>query len=94
MKHFVNEQIIFDSKQVIQFINEQYGIFYSQSGIISLLHKIGFSFKQLTRFNSKATVELQEEFISKFQNIQKNIKNTDSIVFLDAVHPQHNSKKL
>ena len=92
VKQYIIDNIIFDSKQIINFINEKFKVRYSESGIKYLLHKLGFSFKQLIRFNSKTNVEAQEIFVKEFEERVKTLINTDSIMFLDAVHPQHNSQ--
>ena len=91
IKQYIRENIIFDSKQIIDFIQENFSISYSLSGIRYFLHKQGFSYKQLIKFNSKSSVTAQEDFANKFQDMCKTLEKTDSIVFLDAVHPQHNS---
>lgn len=91
IKQYIAENIIFDSKQIIDFIEKNFSISYSLSGIKFFLHNIGFSYKQLIKFNSKTSVAAQEEFVNKFEEMQKTLENTDSILFLDAVHPQHNS---
>jgi transposase len=91
IKQYINENIIFDSKQIIDFIQENFSISYSLGGIKYFLHKHGFSYKQLIKFNSKSSVTAQEDFVNKFDDMCKTLENTDSIVFLDAVHPQHNS---
>jgi transposase len=91
IRHYIKENIIYDSKQIIDFIREKYSISYSVSGIKYFLHRHGFSYKQLIKFNSKSSVSSQEEFVNTFKEMNNTIENTDSILFLDAVHPQHNS---
>ena len=91
VKQYIIDNIIFDSKQIIEFIKDKFGISYTSSGIKYFLHSHGFSYKQLIRFNSKTSVSAQENFVTEFSELLKNHTNTDSILFLDAVHPQHNS---
>jgi transposase len=54
VKHYIKENIITDSKQVIDYIETQFGISYSQSGIRCMIKSLGFTYKQLTLFPSKA----------------------------------------
>jgi transposase len=91
LKKFINSEIIHDSKQIKQFILEKFNIHFTSSGVKSLIHRLGFSYKYLVKFNSKTSVELQEEFVEDFKNLSETLENTDSILFLDGVHPQHNT---
>jgi len=92
VKQYIADNIIFDSKQVIGFIKKQFSVSYTLSGIKNFLHNHGYSYKQLIKFNSKTSVSAQEDFVNKFDDMHKTLEKTDSIVFLDAVHPQHNSR--
>lgn len=91
VRQYIIDNIIIDSKQIISFIKDKFSVSYSSSGIKYFLHKQGFSFKQLIKFNSKTNVEAQEKFVKEFEERCKTLEITDSIVFIDAVHPQHNS---
>jgi transposase len=91
VKEFINNNIVTKSKQIISFIHESFGVKYSASGIKAFLHKNGFSYKQLIKFNSKSNEEAQLKFINEFENLSKSLDNTGSIVFLDGVNPQHNT---
>ena len=91
VKEFINNNIVTKSQQVILFIHESFEVKYTISGIKAFLHKNGFSYKQLIKFNSKSNEEAQLKFINEFENIAKSLDNTGSILFLDGVHPQHNT---
>jgi len=67
----------------------KFGIKFTPSGIKSFLKRVGFSYKYMIKFNSKTNEEAQIEFIDKFKKLSETIDNTNAIVFLDGVHPQH-----
>jgi len=92
VKNYVSENIITDSKQIIDYIKEQFGIFYSTSGVQYLLKSLGFSYKQLTLFPSKADIEKQREFEKQYRDLREKLSNKEVLLFLDGVHPQHNTR--
>jgi len=92
LKSYIRENIIIDLKQVITYVKEQFGVSYSISGMNHLIHSLGFSFKQLSLFPTKTDIKKQQEFVSEYQEINNNLGHEDEIVFLDGVHPQHNTK--
>jgi transposase len=58
-KRTADRNIVTKSKQIISFIHESFGVKYTASGIKAFLHKNGFSYKQLIKFNSKTDEEAQ-----------------------------------
>jgi transposase len=57
VKNYIKENIITDSKQVLSYIEEKFGKIYTAQGMQALLHKLGFSYQQLSLFPSKADLE-------------------------------------
>jgi len=92
VKNYIKDNVITDSKQIIQFIKEQFDIEYSKSGIIYLINSLGFSYKQLTLFPAKSDVEKQKEFVNTYQQLKQNLDKHDQMLFIDGVHPQHNTR--
>jgi transposase len=92
IKKYINENIITDSKQLIDYIKEQFGIVYSISGVQYLIRALGFTYKQLTLFPSKADIEQQRQFEKQYRVLRKNLRDKEVLLFLDGVHPQHNTR--
>jgi transposase len=92
VKTYINENIITDSKQIISYIEKEFRISYSTSGIQYLLKSLGFTYKQLTLFPSKADTEKQKRFEEEYIALQHSIGANDVILFMDGVHPQHNTR--
>ena len=92
LKTYLSENIILNAKQVISYVNEQFSKTYSLSGMKDLLHTIGFSYKQLNLFPIKADIEKQKQFVSEFEQLNQNLTEHEEIVFIDGVHPQHNTR--
>ncbi len=92
LKVYLTTNIILTAKQVISYVKEHFGESYSLSGMKDLLHSLGFSYKQLTLFPSKADLEQQKQFVLAFEQLNQNLGEDEEIVFIDGVHPQHNTK--
>jgi transposase len=92
VKCYINENIITDSKQVLDYIKEQFGITYSTSGVQYFIKSLGFTYKQLTLFPSKADIEKQKQFEKQYRSLWQSLSKKEAILFLDGVHPQHNTR--
>lgn len=72
------------------YIKIKYNIEYTPDGLVIALHRLGFSYKKTRPVPVKADVKKQEEFIKTYKNIRKDLKEDETIMFKDAVHPTHN----
>ena len=80
-----------DSKGIVVWISNEFGICYSSSGINALLNRLGFVYKKPVLTPCKANVEKQEEFVKQYKELKENLTRQDQIYFMDGVHPQHNT---
>lgn len=92
IKNYIKTNIIIDSRQVISFVEDKFDKTYSRSGMQKLLNKLGFSYKQLSLFPSKLDIEKQKDFVYEYEIINNNLSIEEEIVFIDGVHPQHNTR--
>ena len=87
----LEEYIFPDAKSVIAYIQKQYRINYSLSGVTDLLHRLGFSYKKPTHVPGKQDPAKQQAFLEEYEQIKGDKGENDPIYFADATHPQHNS---
>lgn len=80
-----------DAKAVIAHIKKQYGVRYSVSGVVALLHRLGFSYKKPTHVPGKQDPVKQQAFVDEYRKLKATKDEKDPIYFADATHPQHNS---
>jgi len=92
LKTYLNENIILTVRQIIDYVKHYFGTTYSLSGMKDLLHALNFSYKQLSLFPSKADIEQQKQFVLAFEQLNQNFTEDEEIVFIDGIHPQHNTK--
>ena len=88
---FIENNFVISSKQVIDFVKSHFEKDYTASGILPLLHRLGFVYKQTTLIPSKYDPESQREFKENYEKLEKELKPNETIVFMDGVHPQHNT---
>lgn len=76
--------------EIIAYIEEEFDVVYSRSGVTNLLHRLGFSYKKPRKIPGQANIEEQKVFLKKYRKIRKNMGQNDNLLFLDGAHPQHN----
>lgn len=81
------------SKEVVDLIEQSFNITYSKEGVVKLLKRIGFSYKQTKQVPCECNVAAQEKFVEELSELLKNAaENKDVIYFIDGVHPTHNTR--
>lgn len=75
------------TQHICEYVKKKYNADYSISGMIALLHRMGFSFKKAKAVPGKANKEEQEKFIKNYKKIKS---SNGTIYFADSTHPQHN----
>ncbi len=59
--------------------------------MVDTLKRLGFVYKKTTKIPGKPDRKKQEEFIEKYRRLKEEKSAGDKILFMDGVHPQHNS---
>ena len=72
------------------YVEQTYGVKYSRSGIIFLLHRMGFVWKKPKLTPGNASEEQQREFVAKLDKLKKEKAPEAPIYYGDGVHPMHN----
>lgn len=96
VKQFVRDSLIDDSKEVQQYIKDNFDIDYKPSTITKLLHDLGFVYKKVVTIpqegNTRESIEKQLVFEEKYKKLKEELEEAENILFLDGVHPTHNTK--
>jgi hypothetical protein len=67
-------------------------VFYSISGLVKLLHRLGFCYKKPILVPDKLNPQLQEKWLQEYFELEQQAQeNGDIILFGDACHPTHNT---
>lgn len=91
LEMYLDDHILPDAKAVIAYIEKQYKVRYSLSGVTDLLHRLGFSYKKPTHVPGKQDPAQQQAFLDEYEQLKAAKGKNDPIYFADATHPQHNS---
>ncbi len=92
IKAYFTEETPQTAKEAVAYIQKTYGITYSPIGITKLLHRLGFVYKKPKIIPGKVNQSKQEAFLEQYRSTKAGLTNKDRIYFLDATHPQHNTK--
>lgn len=76
---------------IVAYVEQAYDVLYSVSGMTDLLHRLNFTYKKSKLVPAKADAKKQEEFLENLDKIRENKGKSDPILYMDGVHPQHNT---
>jgi transposase len=92
LKTYVSKEIPGSAEQVVNFIKKHFSVQYTVSAVISLLHRLNFEYKKPQLVPGKANAEDQAFFLKELKTLEIDLCASDKIIYMDGVHPQHNSK--
>ena len=88
----LEKRIHLNTLSVIEYVNKTMGQQYSQSGMRDLLHRLGYEYKKPTLVPGNPDPESQEIFVSQYEEFMMNKASNVEVLFIDAVHPEHNAQ--
>jgi Winged helix-turn helix len=77
---------------IVAYVKAIFCIEYTVPGMTNWLHQHGFSYKKPAIVPGKANSELQQLWIKEYEVLRKTLSSTETICFIDGVHPTHNTK--
>lgn len=84
------EYTYFHTHQIVAYVETEFGIRYTVSGMNKWLHHNGFSYKKPKGVPHKFCPEKQRNFVEYYNN---SLKNSEApVLFMDAVHPTQSTK--
>lgn len=91
LEQFIDDNLCGTTDEIIAYVEQQFGLTYTRSGMAALLKRLGFVFKKPVLIPGKADAEMQEAFVAYYNALKKSMSSDDKMYFLDGVHPQHNA---
>jgi transposase len=76
-------------RKVGAFLKRTFGVSYSRSGLIALLHRLGFADRKPEAMPRNLDDARQQAFIDEYENLLNTMSADEAVVFVDAVHPTH-----
>jgi hypothetical protein len=82
-----------NAQSVCAYIEEAFGISYTPTGLVALLHRLGFVYKQTKVVPGKADDAAQVKFLEEtLPQILTEVDQGQAVLyFADATHPTHNT---
>lgn len=93
VEKFVEEHVVTDCQEIVDFINTGFNKLYTINGVTKLLHRMDFVYKQVVGIPGKLNEEKQMAFVKAYEEMKINISSDEVILFGDGVHPTHNLHK-
>jgi transposase len=90
-KH-LQERTYLKVKHIIAYVEVQYGVKYSRSGMTLWLNQHNFAYKCPKKVPGKLDPEKQKAFVEEYERLKRHLNSEDEIYFVDAVHPEHQSQ--
>ena len=81
-----------DTGAVAAHIRATYGVSYSHSGCLKLMHRLGFEYKRPESLPGKANEAEQAAFIAAYERLLRGLEDDEAVYFADAVHPEYQSR--
>jgi transposase len=91
LDNHVQETLYIDAKSVANYVKKTFGTTYTVRGMTELLKRLGFVYKKPKVVPGKADSAEQEAHVKRYKALKNRLKPGDTLLFMDAVHPQHNT---
>lgn len=76
---------------IVLYVEKNYNVRYSISGMRQLLHRLNFVYKKAKTIPVKVNAQLQNAYLKQLEEILKNKGEHDAHYDLNGVRPQHNT---
>jgi transposase len=91
LKNELNTVIHLETGSVIKFVKNNFDVSYSSSGMRDLLRRLNYVYKKPKLVPGNPDLEAQELFAEQYEDFMLSKSDNVEVVFVDAVHPEHNS---
>lgn len=82
------------AKCICSYVLKTYNVQYTVAGMTKWLERNNFVHKKPKAIPGKLNTQNQESFIAYYNNLKDNLQPDEAIMFMDAVHPEHQSQAM
>ena len=76
-------------RKIGAWLKRSFGLSYSRSGLIAMLHRLGFDYRKPEAMPRGLDDAKQQAFIDEYENLLNTMGVDEAVAFVDAVHPTH-----
>ena len=89
----INTTLYTDCKAIQAWLLRTYRVAYSLSGLVDLLHRLGFTYKLTTPVPCQADAVAQADFLDELAVLEAHVARGEAVLYYaDAAHPTHNTR--
>jgi transposase len=93
LKEWLSLTLPRSTREAGAYIEREFGVTYeSRSGLIALLHRLGFEHRKPEAVSSKMDPQKQRKFISSYEKLMNGLEADEMVMFADAVHPTYGAQ--
>lgn len=93
LKAWVSDRLPRSTREVGAYIEASFGITYdSRSGLVALLHRLGFVHRKPKMVPSRMDPQKQRRFIAFYEKLLNSLEADEMVMFADAVHPTYGAQ--
>jgi len=81
-----------DTRPVRTYIKAEFGVQYSHSGCLKLLHRLEFEYRKPKALPRVADEVSQQQFIDMYDDLLNSLPYDEAVYFADAVHPEYQAR--
>ena len=87
----LDTKIYVTTQSIIELVKKKFQVTYTQSGMRDLLHRLNYEYKKPKLVPGNPDKAAQEIFAEQYEKYMLNKPEKVEVLFMDAVHPQHNT---
>lgn len=91
LKCALDSTIYLTTQSIIHLVKQSFNVSYTESGMRDLLHRMGYEYKKPKLVPGNPDIEAQEIFAQQYEEFMLAKSSDTEVLFLDAVHPEHNT---
>ena len=89
---WLDDRFCHSAGEIRAFITAAFGLYYSHSGCLKMLGRLGFEYRKPRALPRVADEDKQAEFMAFYQDLMTKLPADEAVYFADAVHPEHQTK--
>lgn len=86
---WLEARLCHDTRPIIAWMKAGFGVHYSHSGCLKLLHRLGFEYQKPKALPRVADDVAQQQFIDMYEKLLNTLPADEAVYFADAVHPEY-----
>lgn len=88
----LSKRVFTTTAEIIALVKDRFGITYTRSGMTKCLCRLDFEYRKPKALPKGASVAAQEAFVRRYESLMNGLAPDETVLFVDAVHPEYQSR--